>query len=204
MDAATQTRIFEPFFTTKEQGKGTGLGLATVYGIVQQSGGHIEVKSEIGRGTSFRVYFPRMDGPAEPLAVAVAPAPVGRGTEVILLVEDDEAVRALAFEILSGLGYCVLSAADGFEALRLQAWQHRPIQLLITDVVMPRMNGPELAKRLLTRVPGMAVLFISGYAPDRIVQQNILHQHGTILQKPFSPDALARKAREVLDRVAQS
>ena len=113
-------------------------------------------------------------------------------------------MRALAFEVLSELGYDVLAASDGFEALRLQARQHRPIQLLITDVVMPRMNGPDLAKRLLTRIPGLAVLFMSGYAPDRVVGQGLLQQQGTFLQKPFSPDALARKAREALNHRASS
>ncbi len=204
MDAETQARIFEPFFTTKEQGKGTGLGLSTVYGIVKQSEGHIEVQSELGRGTSFKVYLPRTDELAVPIARSESRTPVPRGNETILVVEDEESVRNLARDVLAGLGYRVLAAADGPSALRLQAREHRPIHLLISDVVMPRMNGPELAKRLLPLVPGMEVLFLSGYTADAVVQQDIVQSEAAFLQKPFTPDSLARKTRAILDRGAIS
>jgi CheY-like chemotaxis protein len=199
MNEETKSRMFEPFFTTKEQGKGTGLGLSTVYGIVQQSGGHIEVRSELGRGTSFQIYLPAVAEPADPLSKLEARTPIVRGTETILLVEDDALVRHLAREILTTLGYTVLFATDGFEALRVQAQEQRPIHLLITDVLMPHMNGPQLAKRLQQVLPDIGILFLSGYTADAAVRQG-LQAEAAFLQKPFSPDALARKAREVLDR----
>jgi predicted ATPase/signal transduction histidine kinase len=199
MNEETQSRMFEPFFTTKEQGKGTGLGLSTVYGIVQQSGGHIEVQSELGRGTSFKIYLPAVAEPADPPSRLKAATPVVRGTETILLVEDEALVRNLAREILTGLGYRVLFATDGFEALRVQAQEQRPIDLLITDVLMPRMNGPQLAKRLQQVLPDIGILFFSGYTADAAVRQGI-RAEAAFLQKPFSPDALARKTRDVLDR----
>jgi CheY-like chemotaxis protein len=199
MNEETQSRMFEPFFTTKEQGKGTGLGLSTVYGIVQQSGGHIEVQSELGRGTSFKIYLPAVAEPAVPPSRLKAATPVVRGTETILLVEDEALVRNLAREILTGLGYRVLFATDGFEALRVQAQEQRPIDLLITDVLMPRMNGPQLAKRLQQVLPDIGILFFSGYTADAAVRQGI-RAEAAFLQKPFSPDALARKTRDVLDR----
>ncbi|HVY31790.1 MAG TPA: AAA family ATPase [Polyangiaceae bacterium] len=199
MSEATRARIFEPFFTTKEQGKGTGLGLSTVYGIVQQSGGHIEVDSELGRGTHFTIYLPRAEELVAPSSEAAPRVRTAGGSETILLVEDEDLVRNFARDVLSGLGYHVLTAADGFEALRVQARERRPIQLLITDVVMPHLSGPQLAKRLQPLLPDMAVLFVSGYAADAVVTQGILQSDAAFLQKPFSPHALAHKARQALD-----
>jgi predicted ATPase/signal transduction histidine kinase/ActR/RegA family two-component response regulator len=199
MNEETKSRMFEPFFTTKEQGKGTGLGLSMVYGIVQQSGGHIEVESEIGRGTSFQIYLPAVAGPADPLSKVKAGTPIARGTETILLVEDEALVRNFTRELLTALGYRVLLATDGFEALRVQAQERCTFDLLITDVLMPHMNGPQLAKRLQQVLPDMGILFLSGYTADAALRQG-LHVEAAFLQKPFSPDALARKTREVLDR----
>jgi nitrogen-specific signal transduction histidine kinase/ActR/RegA family two-component response regulator len=199
MNEETKSRMFEPFFTTKEQGKGTGLGLSTVYGIVQQSGGHIEVQSEVGRGTTFQIYLPAVAELAEPVSKRRTGAPVAHGTETILLVEDEALVRNLAREILTALGYRVLTATDGFEALRVQAQEQLPIHLLITDVLMPHMNGPQLAKRLQQVLPDIGILFLSGYTADAAVRQG-LRAETAFLQKPFSPDALARKTRDVLDR----
>jgi CheY-like chemotaxis protein len=199
MNEETKSRMFEPFFTTKEQGKGTGLGLSTVYGIVQQSGGHIEVQSELGRGTSFQIYLPAVAEPADSRSKLKANTPVARGTETILLVEDEALVGNLTREILAALGYRVFFATDGFEALRIQAREQCPIDLLITDVLMPHMNGPQLAKRLQQVLPDVGILFLSGYTADAAVRQG-LRAEAAFLQKPFSPDDLARKTREVLDR----
>jgi signal transduction histidine kinase len=200
MDAATRSRIFEPFFTTKEPGKGTGLGLATVYGIVKQSEGNIWVRSEPGAGTTFEVYLPAAErGPEEPDLAEREPATLPRGSETILLVEDEEAVRELALEVLQGQGYTVLSARHGAEAL-LTAEQHAgPIQLVLTDVVMPGMSGVELSARLRALRSGMRVLFTSGYAGDRVGHAAHSGTRPELLQKPFSPEALARRVRQVLD-----
>jgi PAS domain S-box-containing protein len=215
MDAETRSRLFEPFFTTKEQGKGTGLGLSTVYGIVKQSGGHIWVESEIGRGSTFCVYLPRVAGavPAspEPRRVparrAVRPAVStesgltgGRG-ETILLVEDAQRVRAVVREILEMSGYVVLEARHGAEALEISHRHAGRIHLLVTDVVMPQMSGRELAQRLATLRPEMKVLYMSGYTDDAIVRHGVLAAGIAFLSKPFTPDALALKVREVLDGV---
>jgi len=199
MNEETKSRMFEPFFTTKEQGKGTGLGLSMVYGIVQQSGGHIEVRSELGRGTSFQIYLPAVAESADPLSKLKAGTPIARGTETILLVEDEALVRNFTRELLTALGYRVFFATDGFEALRVQAREQCPIDLLITDVLMPHMNGPQLAKRLQQVLPNIGILFLSGYTADAAVRQG-LRAEAAFLQKPFSPDDLARKTREVLDR----
>ena len=198
MDAETQSRVFEPFFTTKEPGKGTGLGLAMVYGIVAQSGGSIRVDSEPGRGTTFKVLLPRVD---EPPTVDPPPAerPAGRGCETVLVAEDEDGVRSLICEVLRGLGYRVLEAPRPELALDLMAAEGAPVRLLLTDVVMPGMDGRQLAERLTARQPGLRVLYISGYTGEAIARHGVL-EHGTqLLQKPFTPEALARKVREVLD-----
>ncbi len=202
MDEATQARIFEPFFTTKEVGKGTGLGLATVYGIVKQSQGSIYVYSEPGRGTSFKIYLPR----AEETAVAaprpaVAP-PLARtgGHETLLVVEDDDAVRALTRTVLRNHSYDVIEAIDPDDALRWVAEHDDPIHLLVTDVVMPGMSGRVLAERLTALRSDLKVLYVSGYTDDSVVRHGLLEAEVAFLQKPFSPDALARKVREVLDQ----
>ncbi len=198
MDAETRARIFEPFFTTKEPGRGTGLGLATVYGIVKQSGGHIGVHSEPGKGTTFRLYLPRVDGAADPVEPPAAITPAPQGSETVLLVEDQEDVLELAREILRRQGYAVLAAGHPREALRLGQEHAGPIHLLLTDVVMPGMTGRELADRLAPRRPEMKVLYMSGYADGAIVRHGVLTPGMTFLPKPFTPDALVWKVREVL------
>src|SRR5256886_1556195 len=199
MDEATQKHLFEPFFTTKEVGKGTGLGLATVYGIVKQSGGYIWVYSEPGHGTTVKVYLPRVPGAAEPLPVAAATPELRRGSEIVLLVEDAAPVRSLARKSLESYGYTVLEAADGPAALDLAARHPRGIDILVTDVVMPGMSRPELARRLAPLRHGMRVLYTSGYTDDAMVRQGVLRAGVAFLQKPFVPETLARKVREVLD-----
>jgi two-component system cell cycle sensor histidine kinase/response regulator CckA len=204
MDAETQAHIFEPFFTTKEQGKGTGLGLATVYGIVKQSGGHIWVYSELGRSTTFKIYLPRVDGETEePAAREKEPMVTAQGSETILLVEDEAEVRSLVRGVLESKGYTVLEARDGARALQLAAQHQGPIHLLLTDVVMPEMSGRELAERLETVHRGTKLLYMSGYTDNAIVHHGVLEPGTALLQKPFAPDALARKVREVLDGVPE-
>jgi CheY-like chemotaxis protein len=200
MDKATQARMFEPFFTTKEIGKGTGLGLATVFGIVQQSEGAISVCSELGTGTTFRLYFP-MDH-AEPTARISVSLPANdslRGSEKILVVEDDERVRTLACTILRKYGYHALEAQSGGDAFLLCEQDEATIHLLLTDMVMPRMSGRELAKRLLIVRPQMRVLYMSGYTSDAALRQSTHDSTIAFLQKPITPEALARKVRETLD-----
>jgi two-component system cell cycle sensor histidine kinase/response regulator CckA len=199
MDAATQARIFEPFFTTKEPGKGTGLGLATVYGIVKQSGGHIAVYSELGKGTSFKIYLPRMSEAATtPRRLADSPDSAG-GSETILLVEDEIKLRALVCRILEPKGYRVLAAADGDAALGIVVSHAGPIDLLLTDVVMPGMSGRVLADRALKLRPDMRVLFMSGYTDDAIVHHGVLESGMQFIEKPFAGKGLAKKVRQVLD-----
>jgi len=198
MDEHTKARVFEPFFTTKEQGKGTGLGLATVYGIVKQSGAFIWVYSELGRGTTFKIYFPRVEDVASVPAAPTAPESL-RGTETVLVAEDAAAVRAVIQQVLASHGYQVLEAADGRSALELGARHEGPVHLLVTDVVMPEMSGRQLADRLQERRPTLKVLFVSGYTDDAIVRHGILEPGIAFLQKPFTPEALARKVREALD-----
>jgi CheY-like chemotaxis protein len=198
MDADTQARIFEPFFTTKEAGKGTGLGLATVQGIVQQSGGFIWVYSEPRHGTCFKVYLPRTDA-AVTTATESADEELG-GHETVLVAEDVTAVRHVTRKMLERYGYRVLEAADGATAMRLVESFAEPIDLLLTDVVMPDINGWDLAERLRKQRPALRVLFMSGYTDDAVVRHGILQDGNAYLQKPFTPVSLARKVRTVLDR----
>jgi PAS domain S-box-containing protein len=199
MDAATQSRIFEPFFTTKEQGKGTGLGLSTVYGIVKQSGGYIWVYSERGQGTTFKIYLPRVLAPADSVPPVMHWSSLPQGKETVLVVEDEPEVRWLVRDMLQHLGYNVLEARHGIEAQVLSIQHPGPIHLLITDVVMPQMSGREIAEQLTSEHPETKVLYMSGYTDDAVVRHGVLAAHMAFLQKPFTPEALARKVREVLD-----
>jgi len=199
MNEATRSQIFDPFFTTKEMGKGTGLGLATVYGIVRQSGGHITVESEPGRGARFTIYLPEVPDAARPREPSPATEDSPRGDETILLVEDEAAVRDLARDILELGGYRVLEATTTAEAERICREEPNPIHLLLTDVVMPQMSGRELAGRLTVARPAMRVLYMSGYTDDAIVHHGVLGQGPAFLPKPFTPGDLARKVREALD-----
>ena len=198
MDAETRRRIFEPFFTTKEKGKGTGLGLATVYGMIKQTGGDIWVYSEPGRGTTFKLYFPRVAEPASDSAEGEAGLAKRAGSETILVVEDEKAVRELTVHMLQQLGYVILTASSGAEALEAGQNHQGPIHLLLTDVVMPAMSGRQLADRLLERRPGTKVLFLSGYTENTVVHHGVLDAGVNFLPKPFSRETLAKKLREVL------
>jgi two-component system cell cycle sensor histidine kinase/response regulator CckA len=197
MDKETQSRIFEPFFTTKEKGKGTGLGLSTVYGIVKQSGGYVMVQSEEGRGTTFHIYLPRVEGVAERHPVPVAHTALG-GTETVLLVEDEESVRQLVRETLAAKGYRVVEADNGESGVAVAAKHQGKIDLVITDVVMPGMGGRELVKQLAQTRPETKVLYLSGYTEDAIVSEGTIESGAAFLQKPFTLQNLARKVREVL------
>jgi two-component system, cell cycle sensor histidine kinase and response regulator CckA len=198
MDESTQARLFEPFFTTKIPGKGTGLGLSTVFGIIKQSGGSLDVSSELGRGTTVRVYLPSIDQPVSAEAEIVSRVPV-RGHETILLVEDDEMVRTLVRETLEREGYKLLDAADSVEARRITDNYKGSIQLLITDVVMPKTSGRELAEQMVGARPGIKVLYMSGYTDTAIVQSGLVQGSIAFLQKPFTPATLTEKVREVLE-----
>lgn len=198
MDQSTQARIFEPFFTTKEQGKGTGLGLATVYGIVKQSGGHITVHSELGQGTTFKIYLPATESSVTALPAPLTQAAAGPGTETILLVEDDELVCSLVQRALQAEGYTVLEASSGEAALALAEQHQDKIDLLLTDVVMPGISGRALAMRLTRLYPRMKVLFISGYTADTVLRHGLLATEIEFLPKPFSLSKLALRVRQVL------
>ena len=199
MERETADRIFEPFFTTKEVGKGTGLGLATVHGIVKQSGGEIHVYTEPGMGTTFRIYFPRVDEDERDAQPAKEPAPAARGSETVLLVEDEAIVREVARMILDGAGYAVLVAGSGEEALVAAGRHTGRIHLLLTDVVMPGISGRQLADRLAATRPDTRVLFMSGYTEDAIVRHGVISESIAFIQKPFPPAVLLRRVREVLD-----
>jgi two-component system cell cycle sensor histidine kinase/response regulator CckA len=198
MDVETQARIFDPFFTTKEKAQGTGLGLSTVYGVVKQSDGYIHVNSEIGVGTTFKIYLPLLDQPADPEPGRTESKPPQGGAETILLVEDEDMLRTLTRNVLELLGYAVLEAANGQHACALSEQQVSPIDLLLTDVVMPGMNGPALAQRLMASRPGLKILYTSGYTGQGI-GQGVLPELCHFIPKPFTREDLARKIREVLD-----
>jgi CheY-like chemotaxis protein len=199
MDAETLQRIFDPFFTTKPLGQGTGLGLPMVYGFVKQSGGHITVESRPGKGTTVHIFLPAVEAEVQRPKAAALPAPGKLGTETILLVEDDDAVRTLVTRVLSKGGYKVLPAASPREAIATSEEHPGTFDLLITDLVMPEMDGSELARQLRGRRPDMRVLFISGYTKDAVVQRGVLDSGVSLLTKPFGLDALTETVRRVLD-----
>jgi len=194
-------RLFEPFFTTKEVGKGTGLGLSTVYGIIKQSGGDIQVTSEVGEGTVFTITLPLAGTPDERLAQSDE---VPGGDETILLVEDEKQVRELVEQILSRLGYTVLVAADASAAIDLCRLHRQGIALLLTDIIMPRISGPEVHRRVAVLVPGIAVLYMSGYTGDKVFARGVSEEGVAFLQKPFTPATLASRVREVLDAAGRA
>ncbi|MFN2508489.1 MAG: ATP-binding protein [Chthoniobacterales bacterium] len=198
MDEDTKSRIFEPFFTTKGPGKGTGLGLATVYGIVRQTGGGISVESELGKGSTFRIFLPLERSPIDRETVTAPPVERSRNFETVLVVEDEQIVRELVCDVLAEEGYNVLCAADGPEALRLAGQFDGKIHVLITDVIMPHMNGPELAERLSVLRPEMKVLYVSGYSDNDISDHGVLDPRIDLLQKPFTPQTLARRVRDAI------
>ena len=196
-----KSHLFEPFFTTKPSGSGTGLGLATCQTIVQQAGGHIGVYSEVGKGTTFKIYFPRVEQPLDVAATPIQRNPLRRGTETLLVVEDEPALRHLASDVLKGEGYQVLSASNGQDALHV-AREHKgsPIRLVVTDVIMPRMGGKAMAERLKTTYPNLKILFTSGYTDDPTIQQEGVEKRVEFLPKPYTPATLTRKVRELLDK----
>jgi CheY-like chemotaxis protein len=200
MDEETQAHIFEPFFTTKELGKGTGLGLSMVYGIVKQSGGYIWVYSEIGKGSSFKVYLPRVFEAEQELLTASRLLEAVPGKETILLVEDDPLVRDLTLEILQSRGYSVLVADRPDVAISLCQLHPEKIHLLLTDVVMPGMSGSEMAEKIAAMRPGIGILFMSGYTDNTVLRRGSVGQNSSFLQKPFSPTILGKKIRDMLDQ----
>ncbi len=204
MSADVQSHIFEPFFTTKEKGKGTGLGLSTVYGIVNQHGGHLWLYSEPGHGTIFKIYLPAVDAPSDQRTFPPDTGEERRGTETVLLVEDQETVRKLVGSILTEYGYDVLPAPNAREAVRIANAHPTPIHLLLTDVIMPELNGKELAQQLAARHPHMHVIYMSGYTDDVIVHHGMLEPGTDFLQKPLTVHALTQKVRDVLDRTVNA
>jgi CheY-like chemotaxis protein len=199
MDENTKQHLFEPFFTTKELGRGTGLGLATVHGIIKQSDGYIWVDSVPGRGSAFKVYLPRIERPVEVDAAAARPRSPDEGSETVLVVEDEAGVRNLARRILENAGYHVLEAANGRDAEMIFAQNRDSIDLLVTDVIMPRLNGPDLFRRLVADKPGLKVVYVSGYATEAMARQVGLDRSQPYIQKPFTADQLASHVRNVLD-----
>jgi CheY-like chemotaxis protein len=204
MSEDVKARLFEPFFTTKGVGKGTGLGLAMVYGAIKQSGGGIDVRSELGRGTEFRLYWPRVSD--SQISVRPPPLPaLERGSETIMVVEDEQMVRALASTILERQGYHVVACASGAEALALmKSLERQPVDLLLTDLVMPGMSGRELAERVVSQRPNVRVLYTSGYTEDVVIHRGIADDDMQFLAKPYSVQELSRRVREVLDASARS
>jgi CheY-like chemotaxis protein len=199
MDSQTMTRIFEPFFTTKVEGRGTGLGLSTVYGVVKQNNGYIMTYTEVGHGTTFRIYFPRVRETPELRDKKSHQGEFAKGSETILIVEDEEALRELARELLEANGYKVIEAERGEKAIQLVERSQTPIDLLLTDVVMPGMGGKQLAKRLLELRPGLRVLYMSGYTDGVINNRGVLPENTLLLPKPFTRAVLLRKVREALN-----
>jgi two-component system cell cycle sensor histidine kinase/response regulator CckA len=199
MTKEVKEQIFDPFFTTKEKGKGTGLGLSTVYGIVKQSGGDIYVYSERNKGTTFKIYLPRVFEPQEKLKKLTSEE-IPRGKERILVVEDDRMVRRLAVDILKRQGYRVLEATEGGEALVICEKEKDPIDLILTDIVMPHINGPELIERLKQVRADFKVLYMTGYTDEAIVQHGVVDKTIDLIHKPFTIEKLERKVREVLDK----
>jgi nitrogen-specific signal transduction histidine kinase/ActR/RegA family two-component response regulator len=200
MDEETRARIFEPFFTTKEQGRGTGLGLSTVYGIVKQAGGEVTVESQLEVGTAFTLYFPCIEEQETPATSQLPEFDTLRGTETVLVVEDEEALRRLTRRILESRGYTVLDAPDGASAIKLLATTPARVDLLLSDVVMPGMSGRELVERILPVYPWLRVLFMSGYTEDTMLQHRVAELGIAVLEKPFTPDDLAAAVRSTLDR----
>jgi CheY-like chemotaxis protein len=199
MDAETLAHVFEPFFTTKEQGKGTGLGLATVYGIVKHSGGSIWASSKPGQGSTFKIYLPRSDEPVSQVGQAMQYPKSATGSETVLVVEDEQGVRSLVCNTLASQGYKVLEAHSSLDAASIMKSYGEPIHLLLTDVVMPQMSGKVLANHMAGLHPETRVLYMSGYTDDAIIRNGILEPNSFLLQKPFSPSGLLQKVREVLD-----
>jgi nitrogen-specific signal transduction histidine kinase/ActR/RegA family two-component response regulator len=204
MDKETRARIFEPFFTTKEMSHGTGLGLSTVYGIVKQNKGHLWVYSEEGKGTTLKVYLPKADKGVEGVEEEQSPARSFRGSETILVAEDDEMLRDMAREMLEGYGYRIITAENGREAMKIADSHDGPIHLLLTDVVMPGMDGRELADQLQKKLPEIKVLYMSGYTANAIAHHGVLEENVEFIQKPFTQEGLAGKVREVMDQYGKA
>jgi len=204
MTREVQEQIFDPFFTTKEKGKGTGLGLSTVYGIVKQSGGDIYVYSEVGKGTTFKLYLPRVFEPLEEFKKEVPVEKIPQGNETILVVEDDGSVRKIVVDLLRVQGYKVLEATGGKEALIIFEKEKNPIHLILTDIVMPQMNGPQVIERLRQVRKDFKVLYMTGYTDEAIVQHGVVDKTINLIHKPFTIQKLARKVREILDKKSAS